>query len=517
MRLPITVVLFGLLACRPALAANGEQRNAWPVWVGEQNLTTGAIESWHSLGPLLYSRPSPLLPPPAPLTPETSPLAPRVQGLRPLYIEHRNAAGERTDAYILYPVFHWHNTPDHTRWTLLSLINWSTNRTPARPAPLKPDPADLTPPAAKSGGGNTGGFDLWPFYFSRQTADPALSYRAVFPIYGHLKNRLGNDSWQWVLFPLYGRFEKNGVTTTTAPWPFIKVMHGQGNSGWELWPLYGQRAKPDAYREWFALWPLIYKKETALWQPVPNREFAFLPFYSSEHHADFTRVNYAWPFFGTTHRNAPYRYNETRYFWPFLVQGRGDERVINRWAPFYTHSVIKGVDKTWILWPLWRQHTLDKGPLTETRRQLLYFLYHDTQQTVTANPAAAPARKTHVWPFFSRWDNGNGHLQVQALSPFEVFFPHNDPVREAYNPLLALYRYNRPAPGTSSHSLLWNLVALRRAPQTHEFHLGPLYGTRKTETTHRHALLGGLLGLQKNASGKWRPFLFQFREKPASK
>ncbi len=514
MRLPITAVLLGLLACAPAVRA--EQVNAWPFWIGEyadNHTPTPAVsapaplaprpspQSWHAVGPLLYARPSPLAP-----TANSETTTTRVAGLRPLYIEYRNAASQRTDAYVLYPLFHWHISPFQTRWTLLNLINWSTDH----PNPRPPLAANPTPRSSE-----TGGFDLWPFYFSRRAAHPAQSYRALFPIYGEIKNRLGNGSWRWVFFPLYGRFEKNGVVTTTAPWPIVKVMRGDGNSGWELWPLYGQHAKPGAYREWFALWPLIYKKESALWQAVPDREFAFLPFYSSEHHADFTRVNFAWPFLGTTHRTAPFRYDETRYFWPFLVQGRGDERLINRWAPFYTHSVIKGVDKTWILWPLWRQQTVDKGRVTETRRQLLYFLYHDTQQVVTANPSAAPARKTHLWPLFSRRDDGHGHLQFQALSPFEVFFPHNDPVREAYSPLLALYRYDRPAPGTSSHSVLWNLVSSRRTPTMRAFHLGPLYGSYRDATTRRHALLGGLLGLEKNAAGHWRPFAFKFRVKPA--
>ena len=26
------------------------------------------------------------------------------------------------------------------------------------------------------------------------------------------------------------------------------------------------------------------------------------------------------------------------------LQGRGDDRLVNRWGPFYTHSIAKGID-----------------------------------------------------------------------------------------------------------------------------------------------------------------------------
>src|SRR5206468_10740909 len=68
----------------------------------------------------------------------------------------------------------------------------------------------------------------------------------------------------------------------------------------------------------------------------------------------FRSETYLWPFFGYSDRTAPASYHEIRYLWPLFVQGRGDH-YINRWAPFYTHSVNHGYDKQWFLWPVLRR------------------------------------------------------------------------------------------------------------------------------------------------------------------
>lgn len=227
---------------------------------------------------------------------------------------------------------------------------------------------------------------------------------------------------------------------------------------------------------------------------------------------------YAWPFFGYTHRTAPYHYDETRWFWPLLVQGRGDDRRINRWAPIYTHSNIKGDDKHWVLWPLYRREQWTDVGLTQTKTQFLYFFYWSLREHSARNPGLPTAEKTHVWPFFSYWDDGASHRQFQLLSPLEVFFQDNEPVRRAYTPLLAVYRYERTAPDNTQASLLWDAVTWRRTPGRREFHLGPLFSVATGTGRGRIALLGGVIGLKCDANNtSWRPFLFDFSSNPDKK
>ena len=486
------LLIFCLLGCLAGQegGARAAEYNAWPLWVGQtEGESAEPIDGWTAVGPLFFHQTLP-----APDAPAQS-----AGGFRPLYVQKTDVSRGKYDAYFLYPLFTYRSTPDGYRWSLLSLINHYSDSARAQ--------AD-----GKSSQSEPQGFDLWPIYFSRQTGNPDTSYHAVFPLYGSVVKRFGQDRLTWVLFPLYGSFEKRNVTTTTAPWPFIKVLSGEGNHGFEFWPLFGWRAKEGAYREQFYLWPFIYKDEHALWQPKPDVNLGFLPFYTRLSTANITSETYLWPFFGYTDRTAPSPYHETRYFWPFFVQGRGDRIYINRWGPFYTHSIRKGVDKTWVLWPLWRHQTWTDSGLNQSRNQFIWFFYHSTVQRSARNPALAPARKTHLWPLVTVWDNGAGQKQVQALSPFAALFPSNEPIQLAWDPLFALYRYDRQALGDSRHTLLWNFISYRHAPGQREFHLGPIISVDSGAAANRIALGCGLLGLKrKTPESHWRFFVFEFK------
>lgn len=480
----LTAVLLWAVALAPAGRSAAYERNLWPLHVAHAD-ATGSVTSQSAAGPFVFAR-------------TATATSPAVRGVRPFYVEKRAASGQVDEAFALYPLFSYRTHASGYRWSVLNLINRSNGTT-------------ATDTLAT--------FDLWPFYFSRQTGDAASSYRAVFPVYGTVKQRFGQDRFSWVLFPLYGRFEKKGTVTTTAPWPFIKVLKGDGNSGFELWPLFGKREKPGVYREQFYVWPLIYKNERYEGAEKVSENLGVLPFYARDRQPGYQSQTFGWPFFGYVDRTEPYRYRATNYFWPLFVQGRGEQRLVNRWAPFYSRSEIKGTDKTWIMWPLWRRANWTDAGLDHERRQFLYFLYNDTLQRSAANPDLPGARKTHVWPLLSYWNNGAGRRQWQVLSPFEVFFPHNEPIRLAWSPLFSFYRYDRSGPGESRHSLLWDGVTYRRQDEgrRRDFHLGPLFSVESSPEAKRIAVGNGLLGLKRSADGRgWRVFFGEFKRRSAA-
>lgn len=469
--------------CAALLAAaaisHGEEQNGWPLVV-RQSPPDAPVDSVQYLGPLVFSKQS----------------AGEVHGIRPIYLAAKVDDKETTT--FLYPLFTWEKQPAYRKFSFFQLVNYRREDDPGRPVEE--------------------GFDIWPFYFSKKTGDPATSYRALFPIAGTIKYRFGKDALTWYGFPLYLHSEKAGMEITTAPWPFLRFIDGAGHHGFEFWPLFGHRGRPGDYDRQFYLWPFFYKSARNLSEPVPTVSIGALPFYTRDTAPGYINETYGWPFFGYTHRTLPYRYDERRYFWPFLVQGEGDQRQINRWAPFYTHSVIKGYDKTWVAWPFYRHAEWTDEKIAQERNQFLFFLYWSQTQRSLTNPAAAPARKTHLWPLVSSWDNGAGRRQVQVLSPFEVFFPSNDIIRQLYTPLFALYRYDRPDAATARHSLLWNAITWRRSATDRAFHLGPLFSVQSGTESKRVAVGMGLLGWQRHpgeARGKF--FLFDFARKPANK
>jgi len=480
-------IALGLWAAMAAARAEAEESNLWPAEV--EQVDASGVASWSALGPLLFSRPGTA--------------GERVSGFRPIYLQRKTSDGVIAEYAVLYPLFVYRSYDEMYHWSFFELINRDA-RKPG--APVNPVTEEQT-------------FDIWPFYFSRNTGDPATSYHGVFPIGGTIMNHLWNDQIKWVLFPLYVQTTKGGATTTFTVWPIIRSTRGT-SQGFGVWPLFGHLTRPGAFDRQFYLWPLIWNNtvQPASDKPAgtpPTRQVGFLPFYTSQEGPESVSKAYLWPFFGYTDRPIPDHFHETRYFWPFLVQGHGDQRMVDRWGPFYTHSDIKGMDKTWILWPLWRQARWIDGKVAQTKSQFAYFLYWKLEQRSTTNPAAAPAAKTHFWPFISLWDNGAGRRQLQVLSPFEVFFPDNDEVRASWTPLFALYRRDESPSGTRS-SLLWDAITWdhRPAEARSEFHLGPLLSVEKQFQARRVAVGNGLFGWKRGDDGRgWSFFWMEFPHK----
>jgi hypothetical protein len=379
---------------------------------------------------------------------------------------------------ILYPLFFYRKYPEGYRWSVLQLINGAGST----------DYLARNVPKERH-------FDVWPFYFSLETGNAGDDYKAFFPIEGQVKHRLGYQQLSWVLFPFYASATRGGSTVTYAPFPFVRRISGS-QEGYALWPLFGRIQGPGVASHAFALWPLVWDN-TVEPDPdgpkgaLPGTQFGFLPFYTRETKAGYRDENVLWPFFGHTERTLPYRYNERRYFWPFLVQGHGDDHELERYAPFYTHSDIRGLESTWVGWPLWHNTTWTDGDVRQSKTQLFYFVYWNLDESLASRPSATHATKMHLWPLVSIWDNGAGSRQVQAPSPIEVFFPDNPDMRETWSPLFALYRRSE-SPGCESRtSLLWDALTWRAGQSgLEEFHLGPVIGMTRAATGSRWTILG---------------------------
>ncbi len=468
------------------LAAQEREHNAWPALVQETD-AHGQIQAWTAAGPLLFSHPSSG--------------GGTVGGLRPLWVQTENGQGKRESVLVIYPLFSWSADAESYHWNVFELIRRTARR---------PDAPPLTSPLERDDV-----LEVWPFWFSQQTGDPDTSYRALFPVAGTLKGHLGYQRLSWIAFPAFVQTEQQGAVTTQTPWPFVRVTHGAAH-GFALWPLFGWQKRPDISTKAFFLWPFGYHQTH---QPAPGspddtpaaQEFGALPFYTLSTGPGYRSENYLWPFFGYTDRTESPAYHETRYFWPFLVQGRGDDRYVNRWGPFYTHSIINGYDKTWYLWPLVRHAEWTADGLRQTKNQFGIFLYWSLQQRSPTHPELAPAAVTHVWPLYSTWDDGAGHHQFEFPSPLEVFFPGNEKIRSTWTPFFSLFRYDRRASGDLRASLLWNAVTWTRdtSEDRKEFHLGPLVSYVRRPDAMDFEFAGGLFGTSRTAGRRtWRLFWF---------
>lgn len=483
------LALLGLAVVAPARAGAEERGGGALPAVPQQAGAQGGVESRRHIGPFLFKL--------------TDVDGGTVSGFRPFWVQTRDSRGDFRAGHFLYPLFSYTADADTYRWSFVELIRRTDRRAGAS--------------APKSVYEPRGEFEVWPFWFSRETGNPEMSYRALFPIAGTIKNKLFFERLSWTLFPFYAESEKRGTVTTFTPWPIVRVTRGAAH-GFGLWPLYTWQERPGVTREEYYLWPLGYNRtvqssaDAGAGTP-PRHDLGALPFYARSTGPGYLDESYAWPFFGYTDRTVPFRYRETRYLWPFLVQGRGDDRYLNRWGPFYTRSIVKGYDKTWYAWPLVRRAQWTDAGLVQTKTQFFYFLYWSNVQRSAARPNLPTAGLRHVWPLFSSWDNGAGRRQLQVLSPFEVFFPGNEKVRLAWTPFFSLLRYDQQAPGEIRAALLWNVITWQRSTKEarSEFHLGPLLSVQSNAQAKRIALGNGLIAWQREPTGAgWRLFWLDF-------
>lgn len=470
---PVLRILMGalvwLVSSWAVAESVGGEINWWPLYhsVEEGPYLRAAEDSW--IGPF-FGRKSPS---------DDGPIL----SFRPFITRFTESPiGSDDHFHVLYPLFSYRNERGGWRWSLLNLVRMRRNY-------------DLEYRA----------FDAFPFVFHESSPNPDDSYTAVWPLVGQLKGRLGRDRIRFFLWPLWIETWKRDEYRISSPWPFIQTLQGPKSGGFALWPLYGHFKREQDYDHRWFLWPIFYHYKDRLNQPVPYIRTGVLPLYHRETGPGMKSESFLWPFFGYTREWEPRpAYHEIRYFWPFIVQGRGDVRHVNRLLPLYAHEQGSSYEKWWYLWPIAKRERIGAGEFPRKKFSLFYFLFHQETQLLRDGRAS----KTFLWPFFSRWQSGAGRVQFQALDPFSVFFPNNEVIRENWLPLFSLYRYDERY-GNRRHSLLWNLVVLEKhSGGTGGFYLGPLFEIVDDGSEGHWQLLKGLLGVERRGDQRRLKFLW---------
>jgi len=413
--------------------------------------------------------------------------------LRPFGLEtHSRVGGVDNDSLsILYPLFSYHNYDSHSQWSILSVIRWSEISTVHDPVAIE---TDLVTYYKKS-------FEVFPFYFNYNSWNPEYDYFAVFPFFGELKNRLFYDRISWVAFPFYSEWVDNDETTYAYFWPFVRYRTGPSSSGFSIWPLFGNFQREQDYHYRFALWPLLYYHQDKLYLETPETQIGILPLYARETRQSYQREDFLWPFFGYTLDDLNH-YEEMRFLWPIFVQGRGNNRYLNQFAPLYSLSNRNGIESKWFLWPLFNSRSYELDGVNFNKFKFLYFIYQNTTQTIADQPDKILGTKRHFWPLFSYWKTAAGEKQFQMFSPLEPLFPNNSEIRRLYSPLFSIVRYQEVNPDHKDLEILFSLIHFQQRPEFERLELGPIFGYEYGDEKVRFDLLKGLLGYQRQNGRK---------------
>jgi hypothetical protein len=339
--------------------------------------------------------------------------------------------------------------------------------------------------------------DFFPFYFSGTTAE-GERYHALFPFYGHVKDRLFQDEAEFVLFPLYARFTKQGRVATWFPWPFLAHIGGT-STGFTLFPLYAQEEKPGVLERGYALWPLVLWQRTGLESGTPSTTLAVLPFYVEQRSPESDRFQVLWPFFAYT-RNRERHFEEWDAPWPFLKIARGAGRNITRVFPLFgvedrvlrNEFLLREVKyHDWYLaYPLYIRNEEQYLDGRKVRDRVLFWLYSDQRE----EGRDGSTRRVDAWPFLRYERDREGNEIFQTLALLEAFAPGDERLERSYSPLWSIYSYRRNPAGSAVHSFLWNFVrheetALGRSVEV----LGPVLRYQEAEGQSAFSLFGGLV------------------------
>lgn len=374
----------------------------------------------------------------------------------PLLSRETDPATESSAFDLLFPVLTYKRFGMEYRWQLIQLFNFS-------------------------GGQNQSGlpatrFTIFPLYFQQHSPDPSRNYTALFPFYGHIKDRLFRNDIFFVLFPLYLETRKRDVVTDNYLFPVFHLRRGNGLQGWQCWPLVGNEHKDMTLRtngfgeteiigghdRFFALWPIYFYQNNGLGTDHPEKFRATWPLYTLSRSPQRDATTVLWPFFTWIDDRAK-KYREWEGPWPFIVVARGEGKTTTRFWPLFSRAHNDTLTSDFYLWPLYKYNRLHTESLDRERTRILFYLFVDVTEKNIAT--GAERERMDLWPLFAWRRDFNGNRRLQILAPVEAALPNNRGVERNWSPLWSLWRSeNNPSAGATSQSLLWNLYRRETAP-----------------------------------------------------
>ena len=338
---------------------------------------------------------------------------------------------------------------------------------------------------------------LFPFYLKGKSAKYG-PYLWIFPFYGDAYEKFWRDEYHFVMFPLYGRTVNKGATTRNYLYPFFSLIEGEQESGFQLWPLYGQARKEGVYRKHFLAWPFFFYEKQGIDTDNPTTRIAALPLFSALDGPRITSRSFLWPFFGYSD-NRKTGVRETDWFWPFWVTGRGGGVELNRFLPFYADERSPGKIKQWWLWPLYRYDRIESDLFEQERRRVVFFLYNDFQERWSK--AGASRRRTALWPLFVYRRDTRGVASLSFPAPVEPVLDQEG-IEKSWAPFWRIYQQRWNDAGDSAVSLLWNLYWHEVRGNDLAYELFPLLSYQRGGSATDLKLLKGVIRYRREAKGR---------------
>jgi hypothetical protein len=374
--------------------------------------------------------------------------------LRPLFALTRGPRPSDNRLAVLYPLFVSHREPGLHEYRLLELISYRTEQ------PHAPDDWDQR-------------FTIFPIVFYRHSRTLG-TWLSVLPFYANLRDFLGYERVQMLLFPLYLRLQKPLVERTWLPFPFVSWSGGTLGRGVRIFPFYGWDQEGEAQRSTYIMWPFYASEERHFTRAERERRLILYPFYSSIDSPTTESRSYFFPFFlpFLSHTVDRTERRETwSYPWPFwLSQYNLDtgERTALRLSPFYEDTHFGTRHAHFVMWPAYRWSTQEADSYRYFRADSFFVLYRDREE-VQFEPHRRRRLRTLFPLYRANEEDGNAEFSAPAL--LDALLPSNATIQQLYAPLWELYRSQREDDQPRRWNLLWGLLSSDGTPVRYPLHV----------------------------------------------
>lgn len=418
----------------------------------------------------------------------------RETAIRPFFYQSNHSKDLASSTYFLYPAAYHESTPDADTYQVLRLFQKSTFR-------------------KDEGTEREQSTMLFPFYIEG-TSEKRGPYRSLFPFYGDIYDRFWRDEYHFLMFPIYGSTVNRGTTTRHYLWPIFSRTEGENESGFGVFPLYGESEKVGVYSKRFVLWPFYTAGETGLDTDNPTEKKFFFPLYASTDSPKRTSRSYLWPFFGYT-VDREKKLEEIDYFWPFITKVRGEQRRADTFLPIYSRDTFPGGEKRWYLWPFYKHEEIRSDIFNQDQDRVLFFLYRSSHESWPKD--GKERQRTALWPLFLYQSSPSGVSSISLPAPVESVFDREG-IEKNWAPFWRLYQRRWDENGNSASSLLWNLFWHERRGPELAYELFPFISYKRTKDKSELKLLKGLIRLKSGAEEQdlsllWLPFGLKWGEK----
>jgi hypothetical protein len=352
--------VFVAAAASFALPSGGQACIDWGPFYSRIEATDGSV-SRRALGPLFESR--------------SGPGDDAMFALRPLYARATNAASDRVDGDLLWPVGEFSSMNGECDWRVGVAWYRCFDTSAERPR-----------------------WRLWvlPVYYQGRNA-AGENYAALFPLGGRICEFLGRDECQFALWPLWQRTTVDDLESLDILFPLYGIAHGTITERLRLFPFYGRVVQQGSYDKRFILWP-IWSSADYHYPGSEGSGYILFPLFGRIDLTDQSTWMVLPPFFRFSRGS---RVDRIFAPWPFVQYDRGARSRLHVW-PLFGRTSDPGLERSYALWPvLWRSKVYREG-LVSRSYWAVPLVFAETLRNRRAAPGEPPeALRWKLWPLAS--------------------------------------------------------------------------------------------------------------------